>query len=236
MNRMWVAAGLLAGLAGVAPAQPLTGTFEFQVSINQGQTWTNSAIVPSGGSYLVRALASWTDGTTPSVGFAGAAFEQIDIIGATTADTYMVSTMFKRQGVAESWSLQAGTGASAVGLKIDNIVPTGRTTFGQLSQILPGGAPNPNFDASNPIEVWRMESILGHLTCDVTFSATWTRLSAPPSNEFKIFTTPTGTNKKPAQEATLITAHVQNMSCPTPGPVSLLAMSGLMAVRRRGRV
>ena len=43
----------------------------------------------------------------------------------------------------------------------------------------------------------------------ITVLGEWTRLGTPPTNEFKVYTTDTGTNKKPTTEATnSVSEHV----------------------------
>lgn len=230
----------VAGLAAAASADPATGLFKWEVSKDGGATWSSSISVPNGAAYKIRGSASWTSAAgTTDIGFAGATFEQIDLAGANASDTFggasggagSPSYVKRTQGVAETWSLQAGSGASAGGLKIDNVTPTSRTNFGQLPKVLPGGIPNPSFDAANPLVVFEMDSIAGSFGRTITISSTWTRLGTPASNEFKVFTTETGTNKKPTSEATRMDATVEII--PAPSSIALLGLGGLVAGRRR---
>lgn len=229
----------VAGLAAAASAQPLTGLFKWEVSSDGGSSWSSAITVNSGDAYKIRATASWTDGATASSGFAGATFEQIDLAGADASDTFggaqgaggVPAYVTRRQGTPESWSLQAGTGASAGGLKIDNVTPTLRTNFGQLSKVLPGGIPNPNFIADNPLVVFEMDAVAGSDGRTIEISSQWTRLGTPASNEFKIYTTDTGSNKKPASEATRMDASVTII--PAPASLALMGLGGLVAGRRR---
>lgn len=233
----------LAGFAtlavvAVASANPATGLFKWEVSTDGGATWSSSGTVNSGDAYKVRASASWTtaDGTV-DIGFAGATFEQVDLIGANATDTFggvsgsgVPSYVTRVQGTPEVWTLQAGSGASAGGLKLDQATTTARTNFGQLPKILPGGVPNPNFKADNPLVVFEMDCIMGSGGRILVFSGTWTRLGSPASNEFKVYTTETGTNKKPLEEARQTSASV---FVPVPATLTSLALAGVMAWRRR---
>lgn len=231
----------VAGLTAAASAQPMTGLFKWEVSSDGGATWSSSATLNEGQAYKIRGSASWTDGATASVGFAGATFEQIDFAGADGTDSFggvsgsgTPSYVKRLQGTPEVWTLQAGSGASAGGLKLDQATTTARTNFGQLPQILPGGIPNPNFDGSNPLVVFEMDAIAGTApggSRTIDISSTWTRLGSPASNEFKIYTTPTGTNKKPASEATREDASVTII--PAPASLALMGLGGLVAGRRR---
>lgn len=228
----------VAGLAAAASAQPATGLFKWEVSTDGGATWSSAGTVNSGDSYKIRASASWTDGATASVGFAGATFEQIDLINADGTDTFggvsgsgAPTFATRLQGTPEVWTLQAGSGASAGGLKLDQATTTARTNFGQLPKVLPGGVPNPNFQAGNPLVVFVMDAVAGGFGRTLTFSGTWTRLGTPASNEFKVYTTDTGTNKKPAQEATQMSASLTIV--PAPASLALIGLGGLVAGRRR---
>ena len=114
-------------LGAAAPstlAQPLTGLFEWQVSADSGATWASSITINPGAAYMIRGRGGWTDGLQPSIGLAGATFEQIDLIGADSTDVFggasgvggIPTCILRREwpvGV-EDWSLQPGTGASAV--------------------------------------------------------------------------------------------------------------------------
>lgn len=228
-----IATAAVLGLTTVAAAQPQTGAIRFQVSYD-GSTWSSEIGVDNGFEFKIRAVAEWTDSVVPSVGFAGATLEQIDLIGSRMSDdTYDLASAFRRQGTPETWSIQAGTGASAGWTKIDNVTPTNRTNFGQLPALLPGGVPNPNFSAVNPIVVFEMDCRYGASHADnITITGTWTRLGAPASNEFKLYTTPTGTNQKPSQEAVIIPALVRYVG-PTPGTAGLFCFAAAFTGRRR---
>lgn len=216
-----------------AAAQPQTGAIRFQVS-HDGSLWSSEIGVDNGFEFKIRALAEWTDGAAPSIGFAGATLEQIDLIGSQMSDdTYDLASAFRRQGTPETWSIQPGTGASAGWTKIDNIVPTSRTNFGQLPALLPGGIPNPNFNPANPLILFEMNCRYGFSHGDnINVTGTWTRLGSPPSNEFKLYTTATGTNQKPAQEAVIIPALVRYVG-PTPGTAGLFFFAATLTGRRR---
>lgn len=228
----------VAGLAAVASADPATGLFKWEVSTDGGASWSSSATVNSGASYKIRGSASWTDSGTASIGFAGATFEQIDLANANASDSFggvmgsgTPTYVTRLQGTPEVWTLQAGSGASAGGLKLDQATTTARTNFGQLPQTLPGGIPNPNFKTDNPLVVFEMDAVAGSDGRTIAISGTWTRLGTPASNEFKVYTTSTGTNKKPAQEATQMGASVTII--PAPASMALLGLGGLVAGRRR---
>ncbi|MCC6678358.1 MAG: PEP-CTERM sorting domain-containing protein [Phycisphaerales bacterium] len=229
----------VAGLAAAASADPATGLFKWEVSSDGGATWSSGITVNSGAAYKIRGSASWTDvaGTT-SVGFAGATFEQIDLASANASDTFggvsgsgTPTYVTRLQGTPETWTLQAGSGASAGGLKLDQATTTARTNFGQLPQTLPGGIPNPNFKTDNPLVVFEMDAIAGSDGRTISISGTWTRLGTPATNEFKVYTTSTGTNKKPTTEATQMGASVEII--PAPSSLALLGLGGLVAGRRR---
>lgn len=238
---------MVSGLCAVAPAspafaQPLTGLFSWQVSADGGATWTQAITVNSGAAYRIRAVANWTDGATSSVGFAGCTFEQIDLIGADASDIFggasgpggVPTYLTRRQGVAENWSLQAGTGASATGLKLDNIVASpGRVNLNQLPYRVGGSEfPNPMFTRANPVVMFDMAAVAGAAKT-LTITATWLRLGAPASNEFKVYTTEAGENKKPTQQADLTPAVITII--PAPATPAMLSMAALAAVRRRSR-
>lgn len=229
---------VVAGLASAASADPATGLFRWEVSSDGGATWSSSATVGSGDGYKIRGVVSWTDSGTASIGFAGATFEQIDFASADASDTFggvsgagAPSYETRLQGTPETWLLQPGSGASAGGLKLDQATTTLRTGFGQLPQTLPGGIPNPGFATANPLVVFQMDAVAGSEGRTIGISGTWTRLGSPASNEFRVYTTSTGTNKKPTQEATQVGASVTII--PAPGALSLLGLGGLVAARRR---
>lgn len=225
---------VLAVAGGVATASPVTGKVTFQVSFD-GSSWSNEIGIDGGMSYKMRAIAEWTDDGTASVGFANVTFEQIDLIGAIPADTYGLDTAFRRQGVPESWSIQAGTGASAGWLKIDRSPAANRTNLGQLPPILPGGVPNPSFSPDNQLVLFQMDCVyaFGNQN-NITFSAPFTMLGTPATPEFKVYTTPTGTNKKPVEIATMEPALVRYVG-PSPGTAGLLLFAGALSGRRRKR-
>lgn len=227
-----------AGVIAVSPAlaQPQTGQFTWQVS-RDGLDWSSSLTLAPGDPYHIRGVASWTDGPTTSVGFAGCTFDQIDLIGANATDTFggasgaggVPTYTTRMQGVAETWTLLAGSGASEAGLKIDNLAGLGRTNLGQIAYVLGGGIPNPAFKFDNPVVLLRMTAVAGDAKT-LTISAAWTRLGTPASNEFKVYTTVSGTNKKPVQEATMTSAVVTII--PAPAPLALGLASLLLPARR----
>lgn len=221
----------VAGVAAVATAAPQTGSFVWQASTDGGATWSSSVTVQEGSSYKVRAVASWTDDATASIGFAGATFDEIQFLGASQAELSGFASHTKVQGSPETWALYDISG----GVKIDNATnpSTLRTNFGQLSKILPGGIPNPNFKADNPITVFSMDMTAGAGAHTVTLTGVWTRLGTPATNEFKVYTTETGTNKKPVGEATQTNAVINITAVPAPGSLALLGLGGLAAARRR---
>lgn len=233
-------AATMAG-AGAALAQPLSGTVLWQVSLDHGLSWDQGWIVTAPGTeYTLRAVASWTDGATASKGFAGATFEQIDFAGADSGDVFGgasgvggTPTYVKRlQGVAETWTIQVGSGASIGGLAIDNVIPVNRTNFGQLPPILPGGIPNPSFEAANPLVIFQMDAITSPNAKIMTVSSRWTRLGTPVSNEFRVYTTDTGTSKKPTQQAESNSLVIDTIT-PAPGTAAVLGLAGICAGRRR---
>lgn len=240
---MVVASAAAMAWAGAAQGQPATAEILWQASFDRGTSWQMGWIVAAPGqAYTLQAVASWSGGTA-AIGFAGATFEQIDFAGAGADDVFGgasgvggTPTYTKRlQGVAETWTLQAGTGASVGGLKIDNVVLGNRTNFGQLPKILPGGIPNPSFDAGNPVVLFQMDAITGMNAKIMTISASWTRLGTPVTNEFRVYTTETGTSKKPAQEAGMNSIVIDTIT-PAPGTAMLLGIAGLAGSRRRRRV
>src|SRR5262245_56383163 len=100
----------VAGMTAVASAAPVTGTFRWEVSTDGGATWGSAKTVTEGNSFKVRGMAAWTDDATASIGFAGATFDEIDLLGATQAEASGFASHFKRQGVAETWALSDITG------------------------------------------------------------------------------------------------------------------------------
>lgn len=232
MKRLIASAAVLA-LSAAAAAQPQTGTLRFQVSYD-GSFWSSEIGVDNGFEFKIRAIAEWTDGAVPSVGFAGATLEQIDLIGSVMSDdSYNLAGAFRLQGTPETWSLQPGTDASAGWTKIDNINPVNRTNFGQLPALLPGGVPNPNFSAANPIVVFEMDCRYGMSHSDnITVTGAWTRSGSPATPQFRLYTSMTGTNQKPAQDAVIIPALVRYVG-PTPGTAGLFFFAATLAGRRR---
>lgn len=221
----------VAGLSAAASAAPVTGLFKWEVSKDGGATWSSAATVTEGNAFKVRGVVSWTDDATASIGFAGATFDQIDFAGASQAELSGFASLFKQQGTAETWAMYDVTG----GVKIDNATnpATNRVNFGQLPKILPGGVPNPNFQAGNPLTVFNMDMTAGAGAHVITLNAVWTRLGTPATNEFKIYTTDTGTNKKPTTEATQSSAVITVVPVPAPASMALLGLGGLVATRRR---
>lgn len=220
------------GLAGVAGAQPLTGTLRFQVSYD-GSFWSSEIGIDNGMTFKIRAVAEWTDGATPSVGFEVATLEQIDLSGARFDDTFDVAGAYRRQVTPpETWTLQPGTGGSLGGLKIDNVNPINRINVDQLPKVI-GPTPNPAFSAANPLVVFQMDCRYGFFHGDnITVSGEWARLGSPASNEFKVYTTETGSSKKPVQEAVIVPALVRYVG-PTPGTTGAFFIAAAAVGRRR---
>lgn len=221
----------VAGLSAAAAAAPTSGLFKWEASSDGGATWSSSITVTEGNAFKVRGVVSWTDDATPSIGFAGATFDEINFAGASQAELSGFGGLFKLQGTAETWAMYDVTG----GVKIDNASSpaTNRTNFGQLPQTLPGGVPNPNFSTANPLQVFSMDMTAGAGAHSITLNGTWTRLGTPASNEFKVYTTTTGTNKKPTTEATQSAATINIVPVPAPASMALLGLGGLVAGRRR---
>jgi len=148
------AAVLLLAVSFSAQAQPLTGLFRWQVS-RDGLSWSSSLTLAAGDSYKIRGVASWVDGATPSVGFAGCTFEQIDLIGAGRSDVFGVASgegsvptyLTRLQAKPENWTLQTGTGASAFGLTLDHINPASHSTTGPATAS-PAGPTSPAMGSS----------------------------------------------------------------------------------------
>ncbi len=221
----------VAGLSAAASASPLTGLFKWEASSDGGATWSSAVTVTEGNAFKVRGVVSWTDDATPSIGFAGATFDEINFAGASQSELSGFASLFKLQGTAETWAMYDVAG----GVKIDNFTnpTTNRTNFGQLPQTLPGGVPNPNFLTSNPLQVFTMDMTAGAGAHNITLSGTWTRLGTPATNEFKVYTTSTGTNKKPTTEAVQSSATITVVPVPAPASMALLGLGGLVAGRRR---
>lgn len=232
MKRLITSATVLA-LHAAATAQPQTGALRFQVSYD-GFLWSSEIGVDNGFEFKIRAIAEWTDGPTSSVGFSNATLEQIDLIGARMFDdTFDIAGAFRRTPFDETWTLQAGTGASVGWAKIDDISPVSTINMGQLPLILPGGIPNPNFDASNPLVVFQMDCRYGFGHGDnITVTGEWSRTGVPAMNDFSTYVTPTGVRARPAQEAVVIPALVRYVG-PTPGTAGLFFFAATLAGRRR---
>lgn len=221
----------VAGLSAAASAAPQTGLFSWEASSDGGATWSSAITVTEGNAFKVRGVVSWTDDATPSIGFAGATFDQIEFAGAAQSELSGFAGLVKMQGTPETWAMYDITG----GVKIDNATnpTTNRVNFGQLPKVLPGGIPNPNFSGANPLTVFSMDMTAGAGAHNITLSSIWTRLGSPATNEFKIYTTETGTNKKPASEATQSSATITVVPVPAPASMALLGLGGLVAGRRR---
>lgn len=237
--------------ASTAVAQPQTGLFKWEVSSDDGSSWHPSITVNPGDQYKMRAWASWTDVAAgfPSIGFAGVEFEQIDLINADATDIFggvsgtgtptftrrMQGDPRRPDGMLQTWTLQPGSGASAGGLKLDALFSPAGPSLGQYPKILetaPGGTPYTGFDPSNPIMAFEMDAVAGAPKV-LTISATWFRTMSGGSeiaNKFLVYTTDTGTNKKPVEEAVMEDATVHIV----PGPGGLV-MAGFVAAAVRNR-
>lgn len=228
-----IAAAAVLAFTAAAAAQPQTGTLRFQVSFD-GVNWGSQIGVDNGFEFKIRAIAEWTDGAVPSVGFAGTPLEQIDLIGSVMSDdTYEVSSAFRRMIIPDTWSIQAGTGPSAGWTKIDSINPPARLNLGQLPQILPGGSPNPAFDAANGLVLFQMDCRYGFSHGDnITITTTFGQSGTPPTPLYQMYTSPTGAMSKPAQEAVVIPALVRYVG-PTPGTAGLFFFAATLTGRRR---
>jgi len=226
---------MAAGLGASAGAQPLTGLVKWEASADGGATWHSYLPLAPGSAYKVRATASWTDGATPSVGFAGASVEQIDLIGAGPGDFFDIAAAYTKQPQpGEVWTVQPGTGASAGFLKIENVVPIRRVIFGQFAPILPTGDPNPEFEASNPILLMEMDAVAAADPAGriINIRGQWQRSGTPLVNYFRIYTADTGDNRAPVEEAVQFGVTIDTV-IPSPGSLSLLATTGVMVTRRR---
>jgi len=231
-----IARAAVATLSPLAAAQPLTGLFEWHVSADGGTSWSSAIAVNPGDPYRIRGIASWTDGPVQSIGFGGCTFEQIDLIGADSSDRFggasgpggTPTIAFRLYPLTTIiWLLHEGTGASAGGLKLDRDDPAGRIDFGQLPK-LTDPLPNPDFSAANPIRVFELDAIAGGPK-QLTISGTWQFTGEPLQPQFRVYTTETGTNKRPIQAATQTVATVTI----TPSPPALAL--ALLAIRRQRR-
>lgn len=215
-----------------ARAQPLTGHVRWEASKDGGFTWDSFITLLPDQPYKVRAMASWTDGPTPSQGLANVAFDQVDLIGALPSDQFFIDTAFKQQPFpGEVWTVQPGSGASSGWKKLDHETPVLPMDMGQLPPIFMG-QPNPDFSAANPIRLLEMDAMAGWpLDRNITISGQYRRSGTPPVNSFRVYTTPSGVNKTPAREATQDELRIYII--PAPSTMIALACGGLIVGQRR---
>ncbi|MCC6678354.1 MAG: hypothetical protein IT436_14540 [Phycisphaerales bacterium] len=232
----------MASTSSLAPAQPLTGLFEWQVSADSGATWSSSISVNPGQPYRIRALASWTDGPNPSTGFAGCTFEQIDLIGADSSDVFGGASQLGAAATADFWLLQAvsgtpmptlqeGTGASAGWRKLDKPDPSRRIDFGQLPKLGSSTIPNPDFSGANPIRVFELSALAG-VPKTLRITAPWWMTGSPAQPQFRIYTGLTAPNRRPVEPAVQLDAVITII--PAPAAFAAIAILPLARIRRRG--
>lgn len=238
MRAIWSLAAVLIAPAG-ALAQPLTGQVTWQASGDGGATWRSYLPLAPGSPYKVRAVASWTEGVMPTFGLTLISFEQVDLVGAGAGDVFDIESAyaFKPPPEVEPWTVQAGTGASEGFLKIDNIDPIRRVIFGQLPKIIPGGVPNPDFTAANPLLLLEMDAVAaadpsGRI---INISGTWTRQGTPPRNQMRVYTTETGSSDFPMTDAMQTAVTIDTIiPAPSGGVVLGIGMMAGASRRRRG--
>lgn len=237
----WIAVVVCAVATASARAQPLTGLVEWQVSADAGATWSSALTVGPGQAYLIRALASWTDGPAPSVGLAGIILDQIDLAGADDTDVFggaagpgggMV-TAFRIQSPATNWTLIAGQGASAGGLRIHASNPDAAITLAQAFPRL-GGVINPDFKRDNPLQVASFTAVAGAPKV-LTISATFDPDSVLHRNPFFLYITEAGSSQITEQDAIMAPAIVTIIPAPaTLTTAGLLSLFAARRVRRQG--
>lgn len=225
MNKFFAVVAL-AGLAAAANAQAPTATYTWQVSGDNGASWSNDVTVVAGASVKVRVLASWTGiADATGVGYAGGQFDarilSAAAVGAISNIDRPVPFQFAPQTLVAS--------AIAGGMKIDTSADvagiglgTGWVNPGQAAHFANPGA----FNGTNGVAVFTFDILAGSdtTTIDCVLNGTNGRAMAVYSNA-------TGTQVRIDDSATTVSGAT--IRVPTPGSLALLGLGGLAAARRR---
>jgi uncharacterized protein (TIGR03382 family) len=251
----------VAGLAASASAQFTgTGSLAFQVSTDNGATWSSSANVNPGAPVLVRLQANF-DGNGFGVGKVGLGFVRFN--NANASDTISTGTIVDniansntarpRQIVDVSGGRQLQITRGTSGAATNPLAASNRLAWGQLTNDLSTGNLNPNYRAGSPVEVFRIAVTAGSFGRTITIggeTATERRgylgfdLTNPTTDEVDYSVT-VGTPQAGNPPLTAFNLREGQMTggldpatasitiIPTPASLALLGLGGLVAGRRR---
>lgn len=220
-------ATLLISAAMTASAVAQSGTATWQVSADDGATWSSNIQLTQEASVRVRVLFSWSD-IPNAYGFAGSLFDGV-ILGAAASDS--VSDIRRPSPFNFSNSLLVAT-RYVDGIKIDKsddlALPGQGTGWVNPGQSSPDVGP-PFFSSSNPAAVFTY-------TLQVS-SDQGTRTISNVFRDTGLFALSVYTSNAGAQlrfnpdQVTLNTATITVI--PSPAAATLIPLAGVLACRRR---
>ena len=220
----------LAGIAAAANAQ--TGTYTWQVSADNGSTWSSAVSSTTGGTVQVRLLASWsgvalgTGGVDGDIGYGGGQFDGKVTNGG--ADSITAITRPAPFAFAAQTLVASAIGADA---KIDTSADTSGFGLG-TGWVGPGQQNRTNggasYSSTNGAVVFSYSITLGASSSDRTVGMV---LNSLTGRAMSIYTNAAGSQVR--INSTAVTVNNATISVPTPGSMALLGLGGLVAGRRR---
>jgi hypothetical protein len=126
MATIYVGAALICAVATGAAAQSLPATFRWQVSPDEGASWTSvAAVAPSQASVLVRLRASWQDVPSTNEFFAETYFDGL-VLSAGPSDT--VASLARITSLGNGQLIPYGTGpGGAIGHRFGSTIKLDQT-------------------------------------------------------------------------------------------------------------
>jgi uncharacterized protein (TIGR03382 family) len=220
----------LAGIAAAANAQ--AGVYTWQVSADNGATWSSLVSGSSGSTVKVRLLASWsgvalgTGGVDGDIGYGGGQFDGKVTNGG--GDTFAAITRPDPFAFAVQSLVSSTIGADA---KLDTAADT--SGFGAGTGWVGPGQQNrtnagPAYNNTNGAVVFSYSITLGASSSDRIVGMV---LNSAAGRAMSIYTNAAGTQVRIS--ATAVTVNNATISVPTPGSMALLGLGGLVAGRRR---
>lgn len=215
----------VAGIAAAANAQ--SGSLTWQVSTDNGATWSNAAVLNSAGAVQVRGTFAWT-GVANSLGFGGSQFDALIVGGQATDSVSGINRPSPFNFAAQTLVASAYAGGIKIDTSADVAAPGAGTGWVNPGQGSVDGI-GTNFNSNNPVTVFTY-------TLNVTAEGVRTIgnvFNQTAGRALSVYTSNAGAQTRLSATAVAINTASVTVLIPTPGTLALAGLGGLAAARRR---
>lgn len=230
---------VVAGVAAAASAQTSAPVVSWQVSTDNGATWSNSAVLNAAGSVKVRGQLSWN-------GAAGTALAAVTFDGSITGTSAGDAGSGLVKPLVQGLGAQAGAFASpsAGVIRFSRTTDTGNPgantnwwTIGQDSNIDTDGDTIAdsftNQNTNNPVTFLTFDFAVDSTEGIRTISSIMSTSTNASTAAIRIFNPGSGVSASFFNTVTTVNAATVQVLVPTPGTLALAGLGGLAAARRR---